>query len=111
MVTETMQRFGAIHILVNNAGSVPAMQFTDVDDVKWHQMMEGKLLRHIRVTREVVPHVQKAGWGRIISIVTPDRIFHVAGTESVKKRKVSGTFVGLGYTKKGAIAHAGERKI
>jgi NAD(P)-dependent dehydrogenase (short-subunit alcohol dehydrogenase family) len=32
LTTETMQRFGAIHILVNNAGSVPRMQFTDVDD-------------------------------------------------------------------------------
>jgi NAD(P)-dependent dehydrogenase (short-subunit alcohol dehydrogenase family) len=68
LVTETMQRFGAIHILVNNAGSVPRVQFTDVDDAKWHQILEGKLLNYIRVTREVVPYMQKAGWGRIISI-------------------------------------------
>jgi NAD(P)-dependent dehydrogenase (short-subunit alcohol dehydrogenase family) len=68
LVTETMRRFGAIHILVNNAGSVPAMQFTDVNDAKWHQIMEGKLLSYIRVTREVVPHMRKARWGRIISI-------------------------------------------
>ena len=68
LVTETMQRFGAIHILVNNAGGVPPMQFTDADDAKWHQMLEGKLLNYIRVTREVVPYIQKAGWGRIINI-------------------------------------------
>jgi 3-oxoacyl-[acyl-carrier protein] reductase len=68
LVTETIQRFGAIHILVNNAGSVPRVQFTDVDDAKWHQILEGKLLNYIRVTREVVPYMQKAGWGRIISI-------------------------------------------
>jgi len=68
LTTETMQRFGAIHILVNNAGSVPSMQFTDVDDGMWHQILEGKLLNYIRVTREVVPYIQKAGWGRIISI-------------------------------------------
>jgi NAD(P)-dependent dehydrogenase (short-subunit alcohol dehydrogenase family) len=68
LVTETIQRFGAIHILVNNAGSVPRMQFTDVDDARWHQILEGKLLNYIRVTREVVPYMQKAGWGRIISI-------------------------------------------
>ena len=68
LVTETMQRFGAIHILVNNAGSVPSMQFTDADDAKWHQMLEGKLLNYIRVTREVVPHMRKAGWGRVINI-------------------------------------------
>ena len=68
LVGETMQRFGAIHILVNNAGSVPSMQFTEVDDALWHQMLEGKLLNYIRVTREVVPHMRKAAWGRIINI-------------------------------------------
>ena len=68
LIGETMQRFGAIHILVNNAGSVPSVKFTEVDDAQWHQMLEGKLLNYIRVTREVVPCMQKAGWGRIINI-------------------------------------------
>jgi 3-oxoacyl-[acyl-carrier protein] reductase len=63
-----MQRFGAIHILVNNAGSVPSMEFTEVDDAQWHQMLEGKLLNYIRMTREVVPQMRKAAWGRIINI-------------------------------------------
>jgi 3-oxoacyl-[acyl-carrier protein] reductase len=68
LVKDTLQRFGAIHILVNNAGSVPSVQFTDIDDAQWHQMLEGKLLNYIRVTREVVPHMRSAGWGRIINI-------------------------------------------
>ena len=68
LVTETMRHFGTLHILVNNAGSVPSMAFADVDDAKWHQIMERKLINYIRVTREVVPYIQKAGWGRIINI-------------------------------------------
>jgi NAD(P)-dependent dehydrogenase (short-subunit alcohol dehydrogenase family) len=68
LVRETVQRFGAIHILINNAGSVPSTQFIEADDAQWHQMLEGKLLNYIRVTREVVPHMQKAAWGRIINI-------------------------------------------
>ncbi len=68
LVGETMQRFGAIHILVNNAGSVPAMKFADVDDSQWHQMLERKLLGYLRVTREVALHMQKAGWGRIVNV-------------------------------------------
>jgi 3-oxoacyl-[acyl-carrier protein] reductase len=68
LVTETIQRFGAIHILVNNVGSVPPVKFTEADDAMWHQMLEGKLLNYIRVTREVVPYIQKARWGRIINI-------------------------------------------
>lgn len=58
LVRETIGRFGAIHILVNNAGSVPGMQFSEVDDAQWHQMLEGKLLSYIRVTREIVPYMR-----------------------------------------------------
>ena len=68
LVKETIEHFGAIHILVNNAGSVPSIQFTDVDDAQWHQMLEGKLLGFIRVSREVVPHMRRTGWGRIVNI-------------------------------------------
>ena len=44
------------------------MKFIEVDDATWHQMMEGKLLSYIRVTREVLPYMQEAGGGRIINI-------------------------------------------
>jgi 3-oxoacyl-[acyl-carrier protein] reductase len=68
LVGEIIQRFGIIHILVNNAGSVPSIRFADIDDAHWYQMLEGKLLGYIRMTREIVPHMRKAGWGRIINI-------------------------------------------
>ena len=68
LVSETMWRFGAIHILVNNAGSVPAINFTDVTDEQWYENLERKLLGYLRVTREVVPYMQQAGWGRIVNV-------------------------------------------
>jgi len=68
LVRDTLQRFGAIHILINNAGSVPSIKFTDVSDAQWYEYLERKLMGFLRVTREVVPHMQKAGWGRIINI-------------------------------------------
>ena len=68
LVRSTVERFGAIHILVNNAGSVPRIDFTDVDDEQWHQHLEGKLVNYIRVAREVIPEMQKLGWGRIINV-------------------------------------------
>ncbi len=68
LVKETIQRFGAIHILVNNAGSVPSIQFADTDDAQWYQMLEGKLLGFIRMSREVVPHMRQGGWGRVVNI-------------------------------------------
>jgi 3-oxoacyl-[acyl-carrier protein] reductase/bacilysin biosynthesis oxidoreductase BacG len=68
LIGETLQRFGAIDILINNAGSVPAINFTDAKDENWHEYLERKLLGFIRVTREVVPHMQKIGWGRIVNV-------------------------------------------
>jgi NAD(P)-dependent dehydrogenase (short-subunit alcohol dehydrogenase family) len=68
LVQEAMQRFGAIHILVNCVGTVPRIRFNEVDDAQWHQLLEAKLLNYIRVTREVVPEMRKSGWGRIINI-------------------------------------------
>lgn len=68
LVDETLQRFGAIHILVNNAGSVPSINFTDVNDEQWYEILERKLLGYLRVAREVVPHLRRAGWGRIVNV-------------------------------------------
>ena len=68
MTEQTLQRFGALHILINNAGSVPSIKFTDVSDAQWYEYLERKLMGFLRVTRDVVPHMQKAGWGRIINV-------------------------------------------
>ena len=68
LVTETLQRFGSIDILINNAGSVPSIKFTDVTDAQWYDYLERKLMGFLRMAREVVPHMQKAGWGRIVNV-------------------------------------------
>jgi 3-oxoacyl-[acyl-carrier protein] reductase len=68
LVRETLQRFGSIDVLINNAGSVPSINFSDVGDSQWYEMLERKLMGYIRVTREVVPHMQKNGGGRIVNI-------------------------------------------
>lgn len=68
LVRETVQRFGAIHILINNAGSVPAIKFSGVSDEQWYEILERKLLGFLRVTREVVPHMQKNRSGRIVNV-------------------------------------------
>jgi 3-oxoacyl-[acyl-carrier protein] reductase len=54
--------------LINNAGSVPSINFTDVSDAQWYEFIERKLMGYVRVTREVVPHMKKNGRGRIVNI-------------------------------------------
>lgn len=68
LVQKTVQAFGAIHILVNNAGGPPAGKFDEMDDAKWQAAFELNLLSTIRLIREVLPHMRKAGGGRIINI-------------------------------------------
>ena len=48
LVRETMESFGAIHILVNNAGNVPSMQFAEVDDAAAGGVHEERALLHGR---------------------------------------------------------------
>jgi len=68
VVRETVSRWGAVHILVNNAGGPPAGTFADVDDAAWQSAFELNLLSTIRFIREVVPHMRQVGAGAIVNI-------------------------------------------
>jgi 3-oxoacyl-[acyl-carrier protein] reductase len=68
LVRQTVQRFGAIDILINNAGSVPSIRFSEVSDRDWYEFIERKLMGYVRMTREVVPYMKKNSWGRIVNI-------------------------------------------
>ena len=68
VVLETVERWGTVNILVNNAGGPPPGAFADVDDSAWQSAFELNLLSTIRFIREVVPHMRKAGGGAIINI-------------------------------------------
>jgi NAD(P)-dependent dehydrogenase (short-subunit alcohol dehydrogenase family) len=62
--------FGALHIVVNNAGIYPPIPFeeTTVDD--WRRVMRLNLEGPFLVTRAALPHLRAAGWGRIVNIVS-----------------------------------------
>jgi 3-oxoacyl-[acyl-carrier protein] reductase len=79
-VEEAVRRFGAIHVLVNNAGGVNNFAAFDVlTDEEWLDAYEVNVLSAVRVTRAALPHMQKQKWGRVINIssesgVQPDAI-------------------------------------
>ncbi len=80
LVAETVQRCGAIHVLVNNAGGVDQFApFANVTDQQWLDVFNLNFLSAVRVTRAALPHMQKQKWGRIINIssesaVQPDAL-------------------------------------
>ncbi len=70
LVAESVQAFGTIHILVNNAGGPSPGFFQDLSDEDWVKGFELTLMSSVRLTREVLPFMKKQKWGRIINITS-----------------------------------------
>ncbi|MBI3075536.1 MAG: SDR family oxidoreductase [Deltaproteobacteria bacterium] len=70
LVRAAADQFGALNILLNNAGGPPVGRFEEITDEQWQASYDLNLLSTIRLTREVIPHMRKAGGGRIINVVS-----------------------------------------
>jgi 3-oxoacyl-[acyl-carrier protein] reductase len=70
IVTETLNKFLTIHILVNNAGGPPLGNFMDFTPDDWQKALELNLLSTINFIREVIPVMRKQNWGRVINITS-----------------------------------------
>jgi 3-oxoacyl-[acyl-carrier protein] reductase len=68
LVAEVVDRFGGIDILVNNAGTSATGAFEAVDDATWQADFDLKLFAAVRLARLAIPHMTRAGGGRIINI-------------------------------------------
>lgn len=69
-IEQAAAQFGRIDILLNNAGGPPFDKFENFDDAQWYKAFELNLLSFARTSRQVLPHMQKAGGGRIINIIS-----------------------------------------
>ena len=67
VVDATLERWGRIDILFNNAGGPPPGRFEDFGDAEWQKAFELNLLSTIRLTRLVLPSMRERRWGRIIT--------------------------------------------
>ncbi len=68
VVARTVEAFGGVDILVANAGGPPIGGFDQMTDAQWQGAFELNLLSTIRFIREVLPHMRKKRWGRILNI-------------------------------------------
>ncbi|CCW35434.1 dehydrogenase of unknown specificity, short-chain alcohol dehydrogenase like [Chthonomonas calidirosea] len=69
-VSKTVEHFKALHILVPNSGGPPPGTFASLGEAEWHTAIESTLLSTVRLIREALPHLQQAGWGRIVVITS-----------------------------------------
>jgi 3-oxoacyl-[acyl-carrier protein] reductase len=70
LVEKTVSRFGRIDILVTNAGGPPVATFPDLGEEQWAEGLNLTFLSVVRLIREVIPHMQKLKWGRIINMTS-----------------------------------------
>lgn len=68
LVNYTLQKFGKIDVLVNNAGIDEVKLFTDITDDNWNEMINVNLYSVFCVTQEVVKEMIKNKFGCIINI-------------------------------------------
>ena len=70
VVEETVNTFGRLDIVVNNAGGPRTGTFDEMDETDWLNAINQNLMSAIRTTREALPHLRRSGGGRIINVTS-----------------------------------------
>jgi 3-oxoacyl-[acyl-carrier protein] reductase len=70
VVARTVERFGALDILVNNVGLARGSTIVETTDAEWQEAFDQTLYPAVRATRLAVPHMRSRGGGAIIMIAS-----------------------------------------
>ena len=71
MVEEVLARYGRLDILVNNAGAPQGADRNEIENVPvaaWDLTLGVNAKGAFLMSRAAVPHMRRAGWGRIVSV-------------------------------------------
>ncbi len=68
MLAETVERFGALDVLVNNAGSAKWRDLDEVPDEDWRAQYELNVMAPLRAMRAAAPAMAERGWGRVVNV-------------------------------------------
>ena len=69
-VERVAEKFGGVEICVTNAGGPPAKGFMAASIEDWRKALDANFLSTVYFAREVIPHMQRKRWGRIITITS-----------------------------------------
>jgi 3-oxoacyl-[acyl-carrier protein] reductase len=69
-VSETVDAFGRLDVLVNNVGRAAGAGLLDTSDAEWQAAFDETLFPAIRATRAAVPHMRFAGGGAVVMIAS-----------------------------------------
>ncbi|MGB7600016.1 MAG: SDR family oxidoreductase [Candidatus Sulfotelmatobacter sp.] len=69
-VADVATKFGGVDICVTNAGGPPAKGFLAATLDEWQHAIDMNFLSTVYFAREVIPHMQRERWGRIITLTS-----------------------------------------
>ncbi len=95
MVKETIEMFGRIDVLVNNAGITKDMLLARMKEEDFKQVIDVNLVGTFNVTKNVISHMMKARSGRIINLSSVVGISGNAGQSNYAASKAGI----IGFTK------------
>ena len=68
VVVGTVERYGGVHILVNNAGILRPTAVIDIEEDEWDLVINANLKSTYLCSRAVLPEMRKTGWGRVVNL-------------------------------------------
>jgi 3-oxoacyl-[acyl-carrier protein] reductase len=68
MLEAASERFGALDVLVNNAGTAQWRDLDRVPDEDWRAQYELNVMAPLRAMRAAAPAMAERGWGRIVNV-------------------------------------------
>lgn len=95
MVKETIEKFGKIDCLVNNAGITKDTLFLRMKEEDFKSVIDVNLVGTFNVTKQVVPYMTKARQGRIINLAS---VVGVSGNAGQANYSASKAGI-IGFTK------------
>ena len=67
-VDACLERFGAVEVVVNNAGTSRRVPLEELTDDDWREQMELHVMAPLRLMRAAVPPMMERGWGRVVNV-------------------------------------------
>jgi 3-hydroxybutyrate dehydrogenase len=102
MIRQTVDTFGAVDIMVNNAGIQHVAPLESFPEEKWDAILAINLSSAFHATKMVLPLMRKKGWGRVINVASA----HALVASPYKAAYVAAKHGVLGLTKVTALETA-----
>jgi 3-hydroxybutyrate dehydrogenase len=102
MVRQTTDAFGAVDIMVNNAGIQHVAPIEEFPEEKWDAIVAINLSSAFHATKLVLPGMRRRGWGRVINVASA----HALVASPYKAAYVAAKHGVLGLTKVTALETA-----